>query len=232
MNRNYPEPCRQCGGSCLTRMDFMADLPEEKQALLMERAQREHHEKNDLLFRQGDKVEAVYLIHRGRVKLTAFDRDGREQIAGIFSDGETIWEGVFLGDSRYPYSGVCVTPVDCCRVERQAFERIVSDPQAALRVIGLLSRKLHDANERNLLLSTADPLRRLSGFLLYRSRQSASDTVHLRLDDIAGSISLRPETISRKLRELEEERIVSRVGQSGIRIHSQEALKAKYEERA
>ena len=87
----------------------------------------------------------------------------------------------------------------------------------ALRVIGLLSRKLHNANERNLLLTVTDPGARIAGFLLYRSKRSASDTVTLRLGEIAASIHLRPETVSRRLKELERQGLIKRIGQSGIR---------------
>ena len=51
----------------------------------------------------------------------------------------------------------------------------------------------------------------------------------LRLSDIAASTGMRPETVSRKLKEFEEEGIVRRVGQSGIQILNFEALKEIYE---
>lgn len=227
MTALQPELCRGC--PCLGQVEFFADLPRDKQLAVMGHAVRAHYKKDDLLFEKGAPVQAIYLIRSGKVKLTAVDNDGREQIAGIFSAGETIWEGVFMDGSEYPYSAVCVTPVDCCRIDRRNFEQAVTDPQIALRVIGLLSRKLHDANERNLLLSTSDPRRRLAGFLLYRSRLSASDTVTLRLEDIAGSVSLRPETVSRKLRELEKDGLIARIGQSGIRILRRETLRDAFD---
>ena len=121
--------------------------------------------------------------------------------------------------------------MECCRIDRKELERTLSDPQIALQVIGMLSQKLHDANERNLVLSLSDPRQRLAGFLLYRSRRGASDTVTLRLEDIAGSISLRPETVSRKLKEMEKDGVLRRSGQSGIRILNREALKGEYLER-
>ena len=225
MTSIIPEKCNHCGALCVQRIDFLAGLPAAKQALLMERAARLSYPREASLFREGDAVDAVYILHRGKVKLSTFDADGREQIVGIFTGGDLIWEGVLMEGSRFPYDGICLTEVDCCRLSRADFERTIEDPAIALRVIGLLSKKLHDANQRNLLLSKADPTARLAGFLVQRSQHISSDTVTLRLDDIAGSISLRAETVSRKLKELERMGAVKKAGQSSIRILDLEKLK-------
>ena len=212
------EKCARCGQLCTEKVDFLAGLPEDKQRRLTELATREKRSKGSALFRQGDPVDAIYILHSGRVKLSAYDPDGRERISGLYSGGDTLWEGVLVEDSRYPCAGICMTDVDLCRLDRRALEAQLRDPAIALRVIGFLSKRLRDAHARGNLLAITDPLARLCGFLLERSRKAASDTVTLRLEDIAASISLRPETVSRKLRELEKRGLTERVGQSGIRI--------------
>ena len=40
----------------------------------------------------------------------------------------------------------------------------------------------------------------------------------MRLEEMAGSLALRPETISRKLKELEREGYVKKTGQSSIKV--------------
>ena len=211
-------------------IEFMAGLPEEKKKLLLERAERQVCPRGGALFLEDDPADALYIIFSGRVKLSTVDSDGREQIVGIFADNETIWEGVFISGSRYPYSAICLTPVVCCRILRKDFERAVEDPAIALRVIALLSRKLHDANERNLLLSTGSPKARLAGFLLYRTAHAEGNTVTMKLDDIAASTNMRPETVSRKIKELELEGLIARTGQSSIELLDPEGLRAVFEE--
>ena len=145
----------------------------------------------------------------------------------LSGNGEYLVEG-----SRYPYNGLCATNVECCRIDRENLEKVLQDPMIALRVIGLLSRKLHNANERNLLLTVTDPGARIAGFLLYRSKRSASDTVTLRLGEIAASIHLRPETVSRRLKELERQGLIKRIGQSGIRLMDSDGLRKVFTEEA
>ena len=154
---NLSKRCVNCGEQCISHIEFLEGLDEEKQNRVKEGAVRRTCRKGSSLFRQGDPVDAVYIIHTGRVKLCTWDPEGREQIVGLFSDKDTIWEGIFIEGSRYPYSAVCMTDVYCCRVMRKDLEKVMEDPAIAMRVIGLLSRKLHEANERVMLLSSSSP---------------------------------------------------------------------------
>ncbi len=226
MSERIPIQCEDCGDSCLEHVDFLAGLPEEKVRGLMALALRKKQKKGSYIFQEDTPVDAIYVIHKGRVKLSTYDGDGREQIVGIFADHDTIWEGAFIDGSVFPYGAMCLTDVDYCKLYLKDFEREIQEPEIALKIIGLLSKKLHDANQRNLLLSIAEPKARIAGFLDHLYRHQAGDLVTLRLDDIAASVRLRPETISRKLQELEREGLIKKVGQSGMQLLNAAGLKA------
>ena len=218
MTGKVPEECRSCRGECLKNVEFLVGLPPEKVTTLLRRAVRLTLPKGGCLFREGEACDAIYIIHRGRVKLSTYDQDGLERIAGIFVEHDTMWEGVLVPDSRYSASAIAMTEVEYCKLARKDFEEAIQEPEVAMRIIALLSKKLHDANRRNLLKSIADPKERVAGLLLYRYRRQTSDIITLRLDEMAGLIALRPDTISRKLKELEREGYVKKTGQSSIRI--------------
>ena len=202
----------------------------DKNALisLMGHSVHENLKKTSYLFREGEPVESIFIIKKGRIKLCRFDSLGREQIVTILTDGDIIWEGMLLEGSIYPYSAVCITGASIYRIRRDDFVKMVNDPDAAMSTIILLSKKLHDANERNMLLSTKDPMARLAGFLMYRVDRSEDDDVVLKLDDIAASVSLRAETVSRKLREMEKLGFIERLGHARLRVLDRDALRDIY----
>ncbi|MCR5156325.1 MAG: Crp/Fnr family transcriptional regulator [Butyrivibrio sp.] len=202
----------------------------DKNALisLMGHSIHETLKKTSYLFREGEPVESIFIIKKGRIKLCRFDSLGREQIVTILTDGDMIWEGMLLDGSIYPYSAVCITSASIYRIRRDDFVKMVNDPDAAMSTIMLLSKKLHDANERNMLLSTKDPMARLAGFLMYRVDRSEDDDVVLKLDDIAASVSLRAETVSRKLREMEKMGFIERLGHARLRVLDRDALRDIY----
>lgn len=216
LNRN--EKCSSCSRMCMTSLTALSSVDEAGWKRVMESAVRKKYRKGSYLFREDDPCDGIYLILSGKIKLRTYDAEGREEIAGIFWFGEVIWKGIFIDKSTFPYDAVCLDTTDCCMIPRAELESFMEEPKVALKVIKLLSRKLHAANERVLLLTTEDPKARLAGFLLRQSKYSESDTFTMRLEEISASIHLRPETVSRKIRELEREGIIRKTGQSTIRI--------------
>ena len=208
---------------------LLRSLPMEERYELLKTSTHRHFTRGSVLFREGDKVDALYVITKGTVKLANYDADGREQIVGIFGQYDTIWEGVYLKESFYSYSGICVTDVSVCIIYKSRFEKILRDPDVAIRTIGFLSQKLHDANERNKILSAGSPRQKMAGFLLYWVEHHRKETMQLKLSDIAASTGMRPETASRSIKSFEREGLLQRVGQSGIKILAYERLKEIYE---
>ena len=223
-NCKKPNTCEECTDRCIKNIAFLYGLPEEKQIDILRHSTHKTLRRGDFVFHEGDSVESIVIIKQGQVKLSTYEADGRENIIGIFSDEETIWEGVFAGNRRYPYSAICLTDVCCCYIRRSDIESAVSNPAVALQVIHMLSSKLHDANERSRILSISEPVKRLAAFFLYRGKRSNEPVIYLRLDDIAGSVSLRPETVSRNIRKLVGDGLIEKTGQSGFVIPDYEKL--------
>jgi len=218
-------PCENCRADCLNSVSFLSGLSPEQKTALSSHLYCLRCQKGSYLFHEGDRADSLIVLRHGRVKLSSVDGEGREKIIGIFAEGDALWESLFLGNSTYPYSAVAVSTTDYCQIAKADFENAISDTPTALRIIALLSKKLHDANERNLILATADPSRRIAKFFLYRLERSHDSVLELRLEDIAASVSLRPETVSRKLAELIDEGFLRKQGQSGYAVLDIDALK-------
>lgn len=225
-----PQTCEDCENKCINDIAFLYGLPASSQNEIIRRALHKTLQRGEYVFREGQAVDSIVIIKRGRVKLNTYDADGRENIIGIFSDNDTIWEGIFAEGRHYPYSAVCLEKTHLCYVNRADVEEAVGDASVALKVINMLSDKLHDANERNMILSINEPMKRIAAFLLYIEKRSEEPLLTLRLDDIAGSVGLRPETVSRYIRKMVSEGLIEKIGQSGFRIPDFERLNALVEE--
>ena len=213
----------------MENIPLLREMPEELQHYMNGRVEIVSLNKNEYVFREGEDAEYICIIVDGQVKLSRFDAEGRENIIMILYSHDTIWESMFLENSTFPYSAVCLTDVTVCKLYNDDFEKVLKDPNAAMRIVLLLSRKLHDANVRNMLLSTRDPKARLAGFLLYRRDRSSDNIIELRLEDIAASIGLRLETVSRKLGELQDDMVVERAGRGKLKIVDYDGLRQIYE---
>lgn len=212
---------------CTIEIDLFSSLPREKQNAFSSLAKHNLYEKGELIFRQGDLARSLYIIHMGRVKLHSFDTEGKETIFEILGPQDTLAEEFFLENTVYPYSASCMEDTLVCVIRRDDFMRFLYDePEAMMKMMGAMSRKLRLANERAALLFENDALVRLASFLYYQTLKNQVLDVNLTVDEIAGSINLRRETVSRKIGQLQKEGYIHRVGQSGIHVEDVELLKS------
>ena len=145
--------------------NFLLDnLPLESRKKLLENVVYTTIPANKYIFQEGQEADYICVIQRGKVKLSHVDANGRESIIMLLSENDTIWESLVLYEGKFPYSAVTMTETRLCRIYRENFIHILDNPHAALEIVTMLSRKLHDANARSQLLATQDPGARVAGF--------------------------------------------------------------------
>lgn len=224
--------CANCknGIWCTTTIPLFGALPKDVQKSLTEHSIQTTRAIGTILFGVGEKVDSVLIIRKGRIKLCKYDADGNEYILDIIHDGDAIWENLFLENAVFPYSAVCLSKVDLCEIKKSEFIHLIADrPSIAMNLISLLSLRLKDSNEKALLLSIRDPKVRLAGFLLDRDIRCVGPEIKLKLEDIAASIGLRPETVSRNLSRFEKAQLIKRLGHGKIMVTNRSGLKKIYE---
>lgn len=224
--------CENCknGIFCMATIPLLSALPKDVHQSLTEHSIHTTRAKCSTLFRVGEKVDSVLIIRKGRIKLCKYDADGNEYILDIIHDGDAIWENLFLENAVFPYSAVCLSKVELCEIKKSEFIKLLADrPSIAVHLISLLSLRLKDSNEKASLLSIRDPKMRLAGFLLDRDIRCVGPEIKLKLDDIAASIGLRPETVSRSLSSFEKAHLIKRLGQGKIMVTDRSGLKKIYE---
>lgn len=223
--------CAGCKNStlCTATIPLFSALPPDVQKSLTEHSIQTTRAKDNFLFQVGEPVDSVLIIRKGRIKLCKYDADGNEYILDIIHDGDAVWENLFLENAVFPYSAVCLSKVELCEIKKSEFIRLIAaNPSVAMNLISLLSLRLKDSNEKALLLSIRDPKVRLAGFLLDRDIRCVGPEIKLKLEDIAASIGLRPETVSRNLSAFERSGFIRRLGQGKIAVTDRDGLKKIY----
>lgn len=210
---------------CTSQIGIFSNLPRQAQQKLIAHAVLSTHPKDQILIQEGQPVDSILIIRKGRLKTRRIEANGNEHVLDILHDGQAIWHDMFLPNPVYHYSVVCLTDVEICEIRREEFLSLLKQqPETAMRLIQILSSELAETKEKTLLLSIRDPKVRLAGFLLDRDARCIGPEIHMRLDDIAASIGLRPETVSRNLSKLEKEGAIHRTGQGKICVIDRSAL--------
>ena len=212
--------------SCTKQIRLFHALPEEVQSELITSASSFNRPKGYVFASDGDRVSSIIIIRKGNIKTYRLDASGNEYLLDVLHEEQAIWHDMFLKDPVYHYSIEAMTDVEICEISTDTFLSVLNaHPEAALSLIQMLSTELTAAKEKILLLSIRSPEVRTAGFLLDRWKKADDKMIFFKLEDIASTISLRPETISRILRRFEKAGIIARIGKGKICIMDQPALR-------
>lgn len=221
--------CKLCpaDGTCLDDIRLFAGLPLEAREELVAKSRQTDYPAGSILVSQGDPITSILLVRKGRIKTFRLDSDGEEYVLDVLHDGQSIWHGVFLKDAYYHYSVGCLTPVSICAIKRSDFEALLAQhPEFAYQLLRVVSAELSDAEEKIVNISMRDPKRRLAEFLLRRDKRCMGTEIHMKLNDIASSVGLRPETVSRILTEFERQGLLRRTGRGRLELLKRKELAA------
>ena len=81
------------------------------------------HQKDQVVFSQGDVADAVFYIQKGEVKLTVVSEQGKEAIVGILRSGHFFGEGCLNG---HPLRITTATAVAECLITRIAKKAMIA----------------------------------------------------------------------------------------------------------
>jgi CRP-like cAMP-binding protein len=80
----------------LDTTDLFAALPAEALTQLGDRAVECSYARNEVLFRQGDAAEELFIVNAGRIAIAQQAGDGRESVVAVLEDGALFGElGLF-----------------------------------------------------------------------------------------------------------------------------------------
>ncbi|MFA6682448.1 MAG: Crp/Fnr family transcriptional regulator, partial [Sphaerochaeta sp.] len=147
----------------------------------------------------------------GKVKIYRLDSEGEQQVIRILSPGEFTGELALFSKEPVQDFAQAIGECSLCMIDGEAMRSfLVTYPLIALKITQELSRRLSqsDANLHSVVKGTAEE--RLAGYLLDLAQKSQKDTIYLPVakGTIASLLAMNQETLSRRLKILEEEGVI------------------------
>ncbi len=190
--------------------------------------------KGAVLFVEGQEPRGIFVLCKGRVKLSICATDGKTLILKIAEPGEVLGLSATVGGKPYELTAETVDPCQVNFVKRDEFLRFLKEhSDACLRVAEQLSDKYNTACReiRSLGLSHS-AVEKLAKLLLEWSARNgeaakAEPRVKLALthEEIAQMIGTSRETVTRLFADLKKRQIVQAKG-STLLIRNKAALKS------
>lgn len=190
----------------LRQLRLFNNIDERGMQALAERTTMREVSRGNVILQPDEKPEMVYLIKEGRVKVSRYSPDGREQILTLLEPGDLFGEFSLLGE-REPVHVEAFEDALICALHRTDFIALIrSRPELMLHVMRLLADRLRQAEEEIADIVFRTVPGRLASLLLrlaevYGESDGRGMRLALRLThhDIASMIGATRETVTSTL---------------------------------
>src|SRR5207237_9156369 len=146
-------------------------------ALDQQALERRSLARNEVLFRQGDKVTAIYFVEAGRLRLERRTFDGRLLVLGTTPAGQFFVEAALFSDS-FHCDAVATEPSRVRIYPKTALLTALSaDPTSALSFLKLMAHQIFDLRQRlELMKVRSDKQRVMLNFDLHAGPDGRTPT--------------------------------------------------------
>jgi CRP-like cAMP-binding protein len=193
---------------------------------------RRNLKKGDVLFRKGDEGTALYIIIKGRMKITVPSKLGDEITLAILSQGDFFGEMALLDSLPRSADATAMEETLLYVLNRSDFLSFLIHNENAVRaILYALSSRLRKTDDfltevcfLNISARLARRLLEMSESLIHENNPESSMKLKLTQKDLASLLGTTRETINRELKILRDRGIVS-TSRNLITIHNLELLK-------
>jgi CRP-like cAMP-binding protein len=177
-----------------------------------------HYNKGELLFKEGDKVEGMYFIHSGKVKVHKKWDDEKELIIRFAGKGDIVGHRGLGKELYYPVSGTTLEPVEICFFELDFFTSSLKvNHDYTFQLMMFFAAELQES-ERKMRNMAHMPVKGRVAIALLKLNEKFGTTENGAVDisitkqDIASYAGTTYETVFRIMNEFIEENMISTEG--------------------
>lgn len=182
-------------------------------------------DKGEVLFHRGDAADSFYFLDVGLIELNLISATGEKKVLEVVSPGRTFAEAIaFMKEQKYPVTAEALADSMLCEIPIRGYMNLVyANPDACMRLLSDVCRHLHARVREIENLTVQNARSRLSSYLLDHIVETNDDEATVRLElprhVIASRLSIQPETLSRLLRSMVNEGVLT-IEDRVIFVHS------------
>ena len=188
---------------------------DEERKRLAENSTLRGYDRGQSLFRVGQRCDEFHVAVIGHVKLYVLSAAGQEKVIEIAGPGNSFAEWLMFTGAPYNVNAQALTGALVLSVRKDAIMAgIERDPGFSLRMLALLSRRVHGLVDDVEDYTLCNGAQRVVGYLLRNlpdasaSRSTGTVSLPVSKSTVASRLSLTREHFSRVLHELEAQGLI------------------------
>lgn len=214
--------CHRCkNGLCISKVAVFSGLSYEDMLEIIKLTGHKSYDKGEYLCHEGDRLSTLFIVNSGKVKLSKFNVDGKEQILNIISDGDIFGEYHLFSDSEpYNFSAIALSTTKICTLSKKNMDYILNKhPSISQKILIELSKKLIKTENLVQNLSNVNTDAKVAYVLLELAEkygETVNDMIQIKMpltrEEMANYAGVTRETMSRKLSAFTEEGLIETKG--------------------
>ena len=204
----------------LKKVPIFSNLDDDELMKIRKLCVTQHYEKDRLILIEEDIGKTLFLIQKGRFKVSRMSDDGREVILSIIGPGGFFGELSLIDGKTRSASVTAIEDSEALLLYRSEFIELLEDyPQIGISLLKELASRIRKSDTQIKSLSLQDAMGRVASTLIMlaedsgriRHGQVVIPKIPLQ-QDLANMAGTSRETISRVFRYLEDEELIHRDG--------------------
>ncbi len=204
-------------------------IPEWREVIVVKK-ETIHFKKGELIFKEGDKVNGIYFLYSGAVKVHKQWVDQKELIIRFTRQGDIVGHRGLAAGDLYPVSATALAASEACFISNSFLETILkADHSFTYRLMQFYSSELQKAEMRMRNLALMEVKGRIAETLLellevFGTNAEGYMTVPVTRQDIAAYAGTTYETVFKFLKTLTTDKIINTDGKH-IKINAENKLR-------
>ncbi|HVO31115.1 MAG TPA: Crp/Fnr family transcriptional regulator, partial [bacterium] len=165
------------GSEYLAKVPVFGALDEKAREELARYLKPARFKKEAVIVSREEPGTALFLLVKGKVKVVLYGPSGREVILSMLKDGDFFGEMSLLDGKPRSASVVAIQDTEVLVLDRADFVRFVeTKPSVALSILGEMSRRLREADQKIGSLALLDVYGRVARALLDLAKKEGEKT--------------------------------------------------------
>lgn len=219
---------------CIDNIPIFVDLPFEIKDSIMDSSSHKVYKKGDIIFTPGDYFDYLFIVNKGRVKLSKISAMGKEQILKILEVGDFMGELSLFKNTVLTNSAEAIEKTEICIIKSDKIREIIMyRPEIALKFLEVYSERIQHSEDLIEQIGLRDVEQRIANYLIAeiekKNIKNKNNEYEINLPISKGVLSsmlgTTQETLSRKLSVLQDEGLIRLEGQRKIIITDIDSLR-------
>lgn len=195
--------------SCVSRVPIFSHLDAKTQHKVDHKVHCISFKKGESIYQANDSSDGLMIVNEGRIRIDRLSDNGKQHLIRILNPGDFTGEMALFMETKHEDYATAMIDSTICMIKRDDLNDLMNQhPQIAMKMLTTFAQRLEEVEKNNTRLVNESVDKRIILYLI----ESMDEHHHVRLSmskkDIASYLGTTPETLSRKLFELEDANLI------------------------